>query len=68
MLMAVEVRDEGARLDVGLPTELFEIPVYRRPQVNDYAVSPDGQRFLVKSQVETGAKVHVLVNWTSLLE
>jgi hypothetical protein len=37
---------------------------------NDYAVSADGQRFLVKVPVEegAGARIHVVTNWTSLLE
>jgi Tol biopolymer transport system component len=70
MMMAVEVRDEGDRLEVGSPTELFEIPVVQRPQVDDYAVSPDGQRFLVKTPVGASRdqELHVVVNWTSLLE
>ena len=70
MMMAVAVRAEGRRLEVGRPTELFEIPVVGRPQIDDYAVSPDGQRFLVKVPVEASRdqELHVLVNWTSLLE
>jgi Tol biopolymer transport system component len=70
MLMAVAVREEAGRLEVGLPTELFEIPVVQREQVDDYAVSADGQRFLVKTRVEgtRRQKVHIVTNWTSLLE
>jgi hypothetical protein len=70
MLMAVAVREETGHLEVGLPTELFEIPVVQREQVDDYAVSADGQRFLVKTRGEgtRRQKVHVVTNWTSLLE
>jgi Tol biopolymer transport system component len=70
MMMAVEVRDEGSRLIMGLPTELFEIPVVQRQQVDDYAVSPDGQRFLVKTPVEASRdqELHAVVNWPRLLE
>ena len=36
----------------------------------DYAVSADGQRFLVKLTVGADSKhqMHVVVNWESLLE
>jgi hypothetical protein len=36
----------------------------------DYAVTPDGQRFLVKMRVEEDVtqRIHVVTNWSSLLE
>jgi Tol biopolymer transport system component len=70
MLMAVAVREEAGHLEVGLPTELFEIPTVQRQQVDDYAVSADGQRFLVKTRVEAtrDQRIHVVTNWPSLLE
>jgi len=69
-LMAVEVGEEADELEVGLPTELFEIGIVQRPQVNDYAVSADGQRFLVKRPAGGGIgdSLHVVLNWPSLLE
>ena len=38
--------------------------------MDQYAVSADGQRFLVKLPVDGGRKLqmHVVVNWESLLE
>ena len=38
--------------------------------VDDYAVTSDGQRFLVKRplEAEEGQRIHVLVEWPSLLE
>ena len=35
----------------------------------DYAVTVDGQRYLVKTRVEEDdRRIHVILNWTSLLE
>jgi hypothetical protein len=70
MLTAVEVQEEADRFEVGLPTELFEVPLVVRPQLDDYAVSSDGQRFLVKVPAEgdPGERIHVVLNWPSLLE
>jgi Tol biopolymer transport system component/tRNA A-37 threonylcarbamoyl transferase component Bud32 len=69
-LMAVTVRPAGDRLDVSLPTELFEIRGLQSSVVDDYAPSADGQRFLVKLPVEQERKteLHVVTNWTSLLK
>jgi hypothetical protein len=69
-LVAVEVREGADGLEVGLPTELFEVGVVRRPQVDDYAVADNGQRFLVKIAVgeEAGDRIHVVTDWPSLLE
>jgi Tol biopolymer transport system component len=70
MLTAVEVQEGVDGFEVGLPSELFEVPLVLRPQVDDYAVSPDGQRFLVKALVEgdPGERIHIVTNWASLLE
>ena len=68
-LMAVDVEEKAETLDVGLPTALFEVLNYA-PFVDQYAVSADGQRFLVKVPVEQDSRdrLHVITNWTSLLE
>jgi Tol biopolymer transport system component len=69
-LVAVEIKAAGDTLDVGLPTKLFDIPIYRGPGLDDYAVGADGQRFLIKAPL-TGhqpQKIHVITNWTSLLK
>jgi Tol biopolymer transport system component len=69
-LMAVEVKDERERLEVGRPTELFDVGVTATATGTDYAVSSDGQRFLVKVPADEGSRtrIHVVTNWTSLLE
>jgi Tol biopolymer transport system component len=70
-LMAVDVREGASGPEVGMPTVL--VPADRAvAQVwgaGDYAVTADGQRFLVKTRVEEDdRRIHVLLNWTSLLE
>jgi eukaryotic-like serine/threonine-protein kinase len=68
-LAAADVRATGDRLDVSLPTELFEIRGFQGTGFDDYAPSGDGQRFLVKVPVEEERLpvLHVVTNWTSLL-
>jgi Tol biopolymer transport system component len=69
-LMASEIRRTGDRLEVDLPVELFEIRGLQGTGYDDYAVSADGQRFLVKQAVGADVKpqLHIVTNWTSLLE
>ena len=69
-LAAVEVRGDGDRLDVSLPTELFDIQGLQGTGLDDYAPSADGRRFLVKQSVEQGRepRLQIITNWTSLLE
>jgi hypothetical protein len=69
-LQAVALRAVGDRLEVSLPLPLFEIRGLQGPDFDDYAPSADGQRFLVKLRVEQDRKpqLHVVTNWTSLLE
>jgi len=73
-LMAVDVREGAAGLEVGMPKVLVDAAnlraVVQGPDYDDYAVTADGQRFLVKSPVKQDEKqrIHVLLNWPSLLE
>jgi Tol biopolymer transport system component len=69
-LAAVEVRGDGDRLDVSLPTELFDIQGLQGTGLDDYAPAADGQRFLVKQPVEEGrgSRLQIVTNWTSLLD
>ena len=69
-LMAVDVREGKAGPDVSLPTGLFELEVVTGQVSDDYGVSADGQRFLVKVRPDDApvARIHVITNWTSLLE
>jgi Tol biopolymer transport system component len=70
LLMAVAVRAGGERLEVSLPTRLFEIRGLQGTGYDDYAPSADGQRFLVKLPVEEDRKpqLHIVTHWTSLIE
>jgi Tol biopolymer transport system component len=68
-LQAVTVRPAGDRVDVTLPTDLFELRVFQGTYLDDYAPSADGQRFLVKLPLVQSRKpqLHIVTNWTSLL-
>jgi Tol biopolymer transport system component len=68
-LMAVDVRMSDGRMEVGLPVALF--PGVIADAIRDhYAVTADGQRFLVPMPVgnETKRRLHVITSWTSLLK
>jgi len=68
-LMAVDVQTKSSRIEVGLPVALFP-GVIADPIRDHYAVTADGQRFLVPLPVgsDTGTRLHVVTNWTSLLK
>jgi Tol biopolymer transport system component len=68
-LVVVSVRAAPSRIDVGLPADLFVVPVVTGTIYDDYAPSADGQRFLVKQPVTESQKprLHVVANWKSLL-
>jgi Tol biopolymer transport system component len=68
-LMAAAVRAAGERLEVSLPTRLFETRGLQGMDYDDYAPSPDGQRFLVKLAVEGSRmpQLQIVTNWTSLV-
>ena len=67
--MAAEVRSEETRLEVGLPVALFG-GVPATPNTDHFAVTADGQRFLVSVPAggSRGPRIHAVLNWTSLLE
>jgi hypothetical protein len=56
----------------GLPAPLFRtrVPVSANPYRQQYAVSPDGQRFLVNTAPESSPPpaIHVVLDWRALLE
>ena len=68
-LMAVEVRASSDRLEVTLPALLFG-RVIPDPIRDMFAPTRDGQRFLVvvPTGSDTGPRIHVVTNWTSLLK
>ncbi len=72
--MAVDIKEGAAGLDVGIPAMLVTArdlrAVIEGPDYDDYAVTSDGQRFLVKTAVASDdrPRIHVLLNWPSLLK
>ena len=67
-LMAVPMRADGhAGLSPGAPVKLFQFASFTTvPENNNwvYAPRPDGQRFLVAVQAESGAPtIHLITNW-----
>jgi len=71
-LMAVAVK-AGSTFDAGVPRVLFETRVPRAAialLVSPYAVSADGQRFLIQttSREATSSSVTVVLNWTAGLK
>jgi eukaryotic-like serine/threonine-protein kinase len=66
-LIATPVTADGARFDVGVAQQLFDL----RPAGigSPYDVSPDGQRILVNTAEQTGPlPITLVVNWPALLK
>ena len=76
--MSVEVNESGSSFVAGRPAELFEPGTYgavgsgHRGNFFPYAVSPDGQRFLMPQAAggdkEFAPTINVILNWTSRLK
>ena len=68
-LMSVEIKT-GATFEAGVPKMLFETRVDAYASNNRYAVSPDGQRFLINVPVEaqSSSAITVVLNWTADLK
>ena len=71
-LMAVPVTTDGTTFPPVTPRALFDvqIPEQTPPYPTDYAVTMDGQRFLVNTVVDqpTRPALTVIVNWTAELK
>jgi Tol biopolymer transport system component len=71
-MMAVPTSTAGATFDAGTPVPLFEVEVPEAiaPYPGHYAVSADGQRFLVNTVIDQPTKpaLTVILNWTGLLK
>lgn len=65
-LMAVSVTDGGASLTTGTPTALFPFRPAAAITCPSFAVTGNGQRFLLSAIVDTDAKaaLSVVQNWT----
>jgi len=69
-LMSVLVETDAATFECSRPETLFQTNVagpFPIGQRFNYAVSPDGQRFLVNTAVRENP-IHVIFNWPALLE
>lgn len=68
-LMAVDIT-AGAKIDSGIPRELFDTELNVSRTIDQYDVTADGQRFLVLKPVSetTPTPITVVVNWTAGLK
>jgi Tol biopolymer transport system component len=58
-LMVVPIKWDASLVEAGKPLVLFTLP-----QGSSYAVSRDGQRFLVSRIVKEASPITILLNWT----
>ena len=69
MAASVKLSADGQSLEVGTATSLFPVRIAGGPvpglNTQQYAVSPDGQRFLVNLDVDEGATspITIIYNW-----
>jgi len=66
-LMAVMVRS-GATFEAEAPRALFETALPTSPQRQTYAVSRDGQRFLLNAPLDVASPMTIVENWTAGLK
>jgi len=68
MLHAVEVRPDGKRLQSS-DRQLFQTGITPSPNIEQYAASADGQRFLILKPVDNKNRnsIGVVLNWPALL-
>ena len=68
-MMTVDIT-AGPRIDSGIPRELFDTGLTQIPGNDQYAVTPDGQRFLILKPLAEAeaAPITVVVNWTAALQ
>jgi hypothetical protein len=73
-IMAVEITTDGATLRAGVAKPLFDSPYFNFPHTTNYhtfAVSRDGQRFLIPHPAsKSGGQpeslpITVILNWTA---
>jgi hypothetical protein len=60
---------DGPRVEAGLPTELFALPLpdFTASFPNTYTVAANGERFLANTAVPNApaAPISVVLNWTA---
>ena len=77
-MMAVDVKSSGSKFEAGAPKELFDSPYINLPHLrggiyHTFAVSADGQRFLIPHPPSSDAAVQsmpiaVVMNWAAGLK
>jgi len=66
-IWAVEMKVVNGTLDPGVPKPLFAVQVRETGDRYNYAVSSDGQRFLVNNMLQSQVpSVNLIFNWQSL--
>ncbi len=68
-LMAADLRLGPGQVEASPPHELFPLaPAEVQAGTSPFDAAPDGQRFLVRTPVDTGRPLTVVVNWRTLLK
>jgi hypothetical protein len=69
-LMAVDVSTSGTTFHTGIPKMMFDSQVGGRYFWVNYAVAPDGQRFLfaMPAEHQTAPPMTVILNWAAGLK
>jgi len=66
-LMAVDI-EGGNNLKAGIPKPLFKVAGTVNPNLDEFVVTGDGQRFLVITEADAAlAPFHVILNWPEAL-
>jgi hypothetical protein len=67
-MMAVDVNN-GKTFESGIPHPLFGVSSLKNLGGNSYAVTADGQRFLISMSVESdqSSPMTIVLNWTASL-
>jgi dipeptidyl aminopeptidase/acylaminoacyl peptidase len=65
-LMSVEVASD-LKPRLGQPRALFQTGIPVNPRTDHYAVTKDGQRFLIRRDLDTRTALTVVLNWSRLL-
>jgi dipeptidyl aminopeptidase/acylaminoacyl peptidase len=63
-LMSLEVVT-GSSFEAGVPRLLFQTPITVNPVIDQYAVTGDGQRFIMGTPVGEEEPITVILNWTA---
>jgi hypothetical protein len=74
-MYSVKVDTSGSTFNFGTPTELFDygdIPINHTGPYFNYAISPDGQRFLIPHEFSADeiatTSITGIFNWTAALK